>query len=69
MTEPAYRTAYKDHQSPVCPECGEDFTGQKFANVMAHRENHYPEYAKDGFSVEAVERRAILEEIAKGLGN
>jgi hypothetical protein len=69
MTEPAYRTAYKTNDAPICPECGEDFTGQKYLNVMAHRENHYPDYAKDNFSVEASDRREVLAEIAKRLGN
>lgn len=66
--EPEYRTAYAEGKGPICPECGAKFDGQKYENVMAHREDHYPEYARDNFSDEAKERRDVLEKIAKELG-
>ncbi len=64
--EPAYRTAYADNGSLVCPECGQDLAEWEAASVAAHSLDHYPEVVKDGLSEEAEARRDVLASIAKG---
>lgn len=69
QTEPAYRTAYTEGGKHVCPETGEDLSTWSGASIRAHAENLFPEYARDGFSEEAAERKAILLKIAKEKGD
>jgi hypothetical protein len=68
QAEPAYRTAYTESGKLVCPETGIDLAEWSGESVRAHAENLYPDYAKDNFSDEAHERRAILLKIAKEKG-
>jgi len=63
--EPEYRTAYTESGKHICPETGTDLSNWSADSVRAHAENIYPEYARENFSDEAKERKAILLQIAK----
>jgi hypothetical protein len=65
QAEPAYRTAYAENKTHICPETGIDLKDFTADGVRAHAENLFPHYARENFSDEAIARKAILLQIAK----
>jgi len=68
QAEPAYRTAHAETKSPICPECGYDFTGEHSENVLAHIEGYHPGFNIHDVSNDALDRKNELLAIAKELG-
>lgn len=67
--EPAYRSAFSETQSPICPECGHDFSSEKRAGVLAHIEGHHPAFNVLPLTGEARVRKAQLIAIARRQGD